>query len=133
MGVGNKEGWFSEDVATLGDRIGAAREAQGLSQEHVGHRLGVRARTVAQWENDQAEPRPNRLHLLSGVLGVPLMWLMTGEGDGVPEPGTELPGRTAAAALTSEIRGIRRDMGILSERLGRLERRLQGAAGADAA
>jgi transcriptional regulator with XRE-family HTH domain len=132
MGVGERSGWFSEDVATLGDRISASREAAGLSQDQVGRQLGVRARTVAEWENDQSEPRPNRLHLLCGVLGVPLMWLMTGKGDGVPEPGPSGRRLGDAPALAADLRGIRREMAGLCSRIDRLERRLRAAETAGA-
>lgn len=45
--------------------------------------------TIQGWEGDHEEPRGNKAQMLSGVLGVSIMWLLTGEGDGVPEPGTD--------------------------------------------
>jgi len=34
--------WFSEEAATFGDRLAAAREDAGLSQKALAERLGVR-------------------------------------------------------------------------------------------
>ena len=118
-------GWFSDATATFGDRLTAAREAAGLSQRALGERLGVRAKTVAAWENDMAEPRANRVQMLAGMLGVSLIWLLTGEGEGVapPDARPDTPGR--AAELLAELREVRAGIGSLSERIGRLEARLR--------
>lgn len=96
------EDWFSADVATLGDRIAAAREAAGLTQEDLAQRLGVRLTTVEAWEDDMAEPRGNRLQMLAGLLNVSLTWLITAEGEGVvPEAPSAMraPLRDAMADL----------------------------------
>jgi len=74
--------WYSEDAATFGDRLAAAREAAGLSQKAMAERLGVKMGTYRNWEDDASEPRANRLTLLAGMLGVSMRWLMTGEGQG---------------------------------------------------
>lgn len=79
-------GWYDADTATLGDRITGAREAAGLSQPELARRLGVRLATVRAWEDDQAEPRANKLQMLAGLLGVSIMWLLTGTGDGLDGP-----------------------------------------------
>ena len=64
-----KEGWFSDETATLGDRLTAAREAAGLSQKDLARSLGVKAKTVNNWESDASEPRGSRacsVYRLSG-------------------------------------------------------------------
>lgn len=126
-------GWFSADAATFGDRLAGAREAMGLSQQELAGRLGVRARTLEAWENDRAEPRANRIQMLAGMLGVSLMWLMTGEGDGLDGP------ERRAAALPegndlAELREIRADLEAIARRLGKTEKRLRakGLAQAEA-
>jgi transcriptional regulator with XRE-family HTH domain len=114
--------WFSAEVATFGDRLAAAREAAGLTQKALAQRLGVRHTTVQAWENDAADPRANRLQMLAGMLGVSLMWLLTGQGDGLQGPGAAAEGPPRGnAELRGMLRGIRRTMTELDERLGRLE------------
>lgn len=45
-----QEDWFSEEIATFGDRLAGAREALGVSQEDMARRLGVKLKTVVSWE-----------------------------------------------------------------------------------
>ena len=112
--------WYSDERATFGDRLTFAREAAGLTQADLAGRLGVEAERVAGWEADTDEPRANRLQMMSGMLGVSLAWLLTGEG----EPPTE-DGPGEAGPILAEIRQVRGDMARASERLGRLEKRLR--------
>jgi len=64
---------------TLGGRITLARENYNLTEQQLSGRLGVMVKTVRNWESDRSEPRGNKLAMLSGVLGVSLGWLVTGE------------------------------------------------------
>ncbi|MEO0484670.1 MAG: helix-turn-helix domain-containing protein [Pseudomonadota bacterium] len=73
--------WYHDDKATLGDRITYGREVAGLSQDALAKRLGIKLRTLKEWEDDLSEPRANKLQMLAGVLNVSLRWLMTGHGD----------------------------------------------------
>ena len=118
-------GWFDADTATLGDRITGAREASGLSQSELARRLGVKLATIRTWENDQAEPRANKLQMLAGMLGVSIMWLLTGTGDGLdgPEEHATLP--DDLVALLGELRQTRLEQARLADRMGRLEKRLR--------
>ncbi|MCY1128418.1 helix-turn-helix domain-containing protein [Frigidibacter sp. RF13] len=117
------DGWFTEEIATLGDRLAAAREAQGMGEADVAQRLGVRAKTVRQWEADASEPRANRLQMLAGLLGVSLRWLMTGEGEGVAAEPTRPDAE--AMALIEELRAVRGGIERLSGRIERIEERLR--------
>ena len=121
--------WFSAEVATFGDRLAAARDAAGMTQKALATRLGVRLTTVQAWEDDTSEPRSNRLQMLAGMLSVSLMWLLTGEGDGLngPVPAGHNP-RADAAALLS-LREIRHTVADLAARLERLEAQLVKAEG----
>ena len=126
MDATNETGWYSADAATFGDRVTGAREARGMTRRELADRLGVRVKTLESWEEDRADPRANKLQMLAGVLGVSLMWLLTGEGDGLEAP----PEAEAAAAgevraVLSETRQIRAEIGALAERMGRLEKRLR--------
>lgn len=117
--------WFSDETATFGDRLAAAREAAGLAQRELAERLGVRARTITAWEYDQTEPRANRMQMLAGMLNVSLMWLLTGEGEGVSPPDTRGDAPRKSMALLAELQEVRSGIGSLNERLGRIEARLR--------
>lgn len=125
--------WFGEEQATMGDRIAGAREAAGLTQEELSRRLGVKPATIRAWEDDRSEPRANRLQMLAGLLNVSLMWLLTGRGDGVPDPDQcgEVPSGPApdVAAVLTDLRLLRADLGRMTDRVGRIEKRLRLAAG----
>lgn len=109
------ENWFSDDKATLGDRIEAAREVAGISTRDLAERLGIRHKTLISWENDTAEPRANRVQMLSGMLGVSLVWLLTGQGEG--------PGESSARAA-GELRELRATLEAALDRVARLEKAL---------
>lgn len=127
------EDWYSEQHATFGDRLAAAREAAGLSQKGLAKRLGVKAKTVSAWENDLAEPRANRLQMMAGLLNVSLMWLLNGEGDGVPAPDDAAPLARDARAVLLEMRELKADIDDAASRLGRLEKHLKRLLEAEAA
>jgi transcriptional regulator with XRE-family HTH domain len=126
MDATNETGWYSADAATFGDRVTGAREARGMTRRELADRLGVRVKTLESWEEDRADPRANKLQMLAGVLGVSLMWLLTGEGDGLEAP-PETDGAAAneVRSVLSETRQIRAEIGALAERMGRLEKRLR--------
>lgn len=117
------ENWYAEGHATLGDRITAAREKAGLTTAEAARRLGVRHATFLAWEADASEPRANRLQMLSGLLGVSLRWLMTGEGDGPDPDQAALP--NDVRAILGELRGLAAEQARLSERIAHGEKRLR--------
>ncbi len=121
------QGWFSDDTATFGDRLAAAREASGLTQTSLASKLGVKPVTMESWENDLKEPRANRLQMLSGILGVSMSWLLTGAGEGpeAPDEATDLS--DDVIELLAEMRALRSQILNSSEKLGRLEKRLRTA------
>ena len=118
--------WYSDDAATFGDRITAAREAQGLDQEQLARRLGVKLKTIRNWENDAAEPRANKLQMLAGLLNVSIRWLLTGEGDGLPDPDAA-PETADVAALRAELREIGALLHRAAERVAVIEKKLRDA------
>jgi DNA-binding XRE family transcriptional regulator len=117
--------WYDPEATTFGDRMTGAREACGLSQSELAKRLGVRIKTIRAWENDQSEPRANKLQMLAGLLGVSIMWLLSGTGDGLDGPAdrAELP--DDLAELLKELRRMKVDQARMAERMGRLEKRLR--------
>ena len=116
--------WYSDASATFGDRLAGAREACGYSQKKLARHLGVKLKTVVGWEQDTAEPRANRLQMVSGLLNVSMRWLLTGEGVGINEPeADELPGDVVR--LLGELRELRGEASALAERVGRVEKRLR--------
>ncbi len=66
---------------TLGGRIVYAREASELTTSQFARRLGVKTATLQGWETDRAEPGPNRLVTMAGMLNVSPTWLLTGAGE----------------------------------------------------
>lgn len=119
--------WYSNDAATFGDRVAAAREALGMSEEDLARRLGIKVKTVRAWEQDLSEPRANKLQMLAGVLNVSFRWLLTGEGVGLdaPEPGPALT--PEITTILTEIRTVQGQMTAAASRLAVLEKQLQAA------
>ncbi len=116
--------WYAEGQATLGDRLSAAREAAGMTPAQAAGRLGVRGKTLADWEADAAEPRANRLQMLAALYGVSLRWLLTGQGEGAPEPLPEGAGGEALRTALSDLRALRAELTRTQEGLGRVEKAL---------
>lgn len=122
----DRQDWYSEDTATFGDRLAAARDAAGLTQKDLAQRVGIKTGTLRNWEDDLSEPRANRLSILAGILGVSLSWLLTGEGEGVPAPEEGDENARDLAQLLVELRAVRAQMTQSSDRLAHLEKRLRG-------
>jgi transcriptional regulator with XRE-family HTH domain len=74
-----------EKTDTLGERIAFARERAGLSTAQLARRLGVKTRTLANWEREVTVPRTNRLVMLAQFLNVTPAWLLEGEADYAPQ------------------------------------------------
>lgn len=117
--------WFTDEHATLGDRLAAARDSAGLTQSGLAQRLGVRVKTIRDWENDVSEPRANRLQMLAALLGVSLRWLLTGEGNDVSPPEAIPDTDPQLKSTLIELRAVRADMMRMGDRLGRLEKALR--------
>lgn len=120
-----EENWYTNDNATFGDRLVAAREACHLTPKTLARHLGVATKTIDNWENDLAEPRANKLQMLSGILNVSIPWLLTGEGqamDPMPE------GNADMMSLLTEVRSLKSEMVSAAERLSVLEKRLKQVA-----
>tara|TARA_B100000035_G_scaffold294732_1_gene285225 strand:+ start:376 stop:774 length:399 start_codon:yes stop_codon:yes gene_type:complete len=71
----------SEEIQSLGGRIFNSRKKAGLSLHMTANLLGVKPKTLQSWENDQSEPRVNKLVSLSGILGVSPTYFLAEEGN----------------------------------------------------
>lgn len=125
--ISDSNGWYSSDTATFGDRVAAAREARGHSATGLARKLGVKPKTVQAWEDDLAEPRANKLQMLSGVLNVSLMWLLNGEGEGLVEPDTGTDISHDVSEILTGIRQLKSTFTHAADKLGGLEKRLRKA------
>ena len=118
------QNWYAPEIATFGDRLTAAREAAGMTQESLAKRLGVKKSTLRSWEEDLSEPRANRLSMLAGLLNVSMMWLINGEGEGIENPDAEtMPSDMTEIIL--EIREMRSELHAKAEKLALMEKRLR--------
>lgn len=123
--------WYGPDAATFGDRMAGARQVAGLTQEELAERLGVRLDTIIAWEEDQDEPRSNKLAMLSGVLNVSLPWLLTGTGG----PGVDAPAEEGEVALRrlrpiiADLGRLRADLAAAEARAAEMEQRLSDLLG----
>ncbi len=117
--------WFGPETATFGDRVAGAREHAGMTQSQLARRLGIKKATMVAWEDDLSEPRANKLSMMAGLLNVSIMWLLTGEGDGMPTPTDETGPTPDFSEILAELRAIRADMRANAERTARLEKKLR--------
>ncbi|WP_298261689.1 helix-turn-helix domain-containing protein [uncultured Litoreibacter sp.] len=122
--MNDEDSYFSNDNATFGDRVAAARDAQGLKQEELAKKLGVKLKTIRGWEDDVDEPRANKLSMISGILNVSMRWLLTGEGEGLGAPEGELELTGDVKDILLELRRTKAEFGRMTDHLGRLEKRL---------
>lgn len=120
----NNDDWYGPDSATFGDRLAASRDASGMTQTTLAKRLGVKLKTLQNWEEDLSEPRANRLQMMAGILNVSMVWLITGEGEGLSDPEGESISPDVNAVLL-EIRQLRAKFKSQADQLGRLEKRLR--------
>ncbi|RBW57495.1 helix-turn-helix domain-containing protein [Ruegeria sp. A3M17] len=123
--MNDENDWYGPDSATFGDRLAGAREAAGMTQAQMARRLGVKKTTIAAWENDLSEPRANRLSMMAGMVNVSIMWLLTGEGEGMDAPVEAEEDAPELADVVAELRSIRGEMRASAERAAKLEKRVR--------
>lgn len=116
---------FNEAVATLGDRLQAARRAKGLTVESLATKLGLAANTIESWENDSEEPSANRFQSLSGLLSVSIVWLITGESDGTSRVAETYERHLGINDALGEISQLKASLSAALDKLENLEKRLQ--------
>ena len=117
--------WYGPETATFGDRLSAAIEKSGMTQKLVSKRLGIKVATLKSWEQDISEPRANRLSMLAGLLGVSIMWLLHGEGDGVEHSDNETQVTPEINDLLFEVRALQTGLLSSADKLAKLEKQLR--------
>ena len=119
--------WYGPDKATFGDRLVAAREKANLSQQDLAKHLGVKNSTIKSWENDNSEPRANRLSMLAGLLNVSITWLISAEGSGVeaPEKSDEMSNDLLDAL--KELTALRVNLLKNIDRINNIEKKLRAS------
>ncbi len=117
--------WFDPEATTFGDRVAGAREQAGMSQSEMAKRLGIKLQTLKSWEDDQTEPRANKLSMMAGLLNVSLLWLISGEGDAPRAPYDENAMAPEMADMFKEFRSLRAQLMQTTERLGLLEKNMR--------
>ncbi|MBX3570892.1 MAG: helix-turn-helix transcriptional regulator [Mesorhizobium sp.] len=106
------------DADTLGGRMSRTRESKGLSIAHVARRVGVKPKTIQEWESDRSEPSVEHLKLIEGVLNVNLVWLLHGVGD-APADDIGPDPLLAIAAQLEKLQRMHADNGQIILRLQR--------------
>ncbi|CUH67652.1 HTH-type transcriptional regulator ImmR [Thalassovita gelatinovora] len=117
--------WYGPESATFGDRVAAAREQAGMDQKKLAKRLGVKLKTLQDWEYDLSEPRANKLSMMAGLLNVSIPWLLMGQGDGVEDPGDPATLAPDIADLLTELRDLKVQISGAADRLGKMEKQLR--------
>lgn len=128
MNAQQKEDWFNPDATTFGDRLAGAREAAGMTQRDLSHRLGVKLKTLKGWEDDLNEPRANRLSIMAGLLNVSLSWLISGRGEGPDSPFEDSSSDDTLSDILRQMGELRGQIAAATDGLGRLEQTLRGLA-----
>ncbi|WP_323784909.1 helix-turn-helix transcriptional regulator [Thalassovita sp.] len=117
--------WYGPESATFGDRVAAAREQAGMDQKKLAKRLGVKLKTLQDWEYDLSEPRANKLSMMAGLLNVSIPWLLMGQGEGVEDPGDPATLDPDVAELLTELRDLKVQISSAADRLGKMEKQLR--------
>ena len=81
--------------------------------------------TIKSWENDNSEPRANRLSMLAGLLNVSITWLIIAVGSGGEAPSKEDRSEDSLQEVLKELRVLRLDMLKSVERIDNLEEKLK--------
>jgi transcriptional regulator with XRE-family HTH domain len=111
------------DADTLGGRLSRTRESKGLAISVVARRVGVKPKTIQEWESDRSEPSVEHLSLIERVLDVNLVWLLHGVGE-APADDVGPDPMLAIAAQMEKLQKMHADTAQIIERLQRELRRL---------
>ena len=96
---------------SLGERIGTHRKRMGISQEELGHRMGVSRQAVSKWETGRAVPDMENLLALARLFGVPVSELTDTPAE---SPETEAFSETTEVSEKKKTRRLSRFWVILT-------------------
>lgn len=96
-----------------------------MTQGALAKRLGVKPKSLQNWEEDLSEPRANRLSMLAGILNVSMVWLITGEGEGLSDPDEDDTLAPDINEVLVELRSLRAQFKSRTDQLARLEKKLR--------
>lgn len=82
MSVEGDPRWDKDGRVTFGERLRAARERAGLSQEALAHAVGVGWKTIQRQEKGENEPTTALAREMAKALDCDIAWLVSGEADG---------------------------------------------------
>lgn len=99
----------ASSAVTIGERLRAARERQGISLRELASRVGLPPSAVSQLERGQVMPTLGTLHLLTTDLGVSMDAVVAQAGDAGDRPAADRlgdaagddPASTAGATLAA--------------------------------
>lgn len=117
--------YFTETVATFGDRLSAARNAKGLTVSGLAKKLGVDVGTIEVWESDSDMPRADRIQMLAGLLNISIVWLISGEGNGTSDVADTFDRPTGVNDALGEITQLKATLSSAFDRLDQLYKRLE--------
>ena len=86
--------------STMGSRIEEARRATNMSLPQLARRIGVKSKTLENWENDRSGPRAEKITKLAGILRVPIIWVLAGE---TPESTVRAPSLSETGEITKKL------------------------------
>ena len=112
---------FEETTNTFGKRLLAARNAKGLTVLALSENLGVDRSAIEAWENDEREPRSNRIQMLAGLLHVSIIWLITGDSNGTDNVEQNHIRPEGINDALREISQLKKTLSVTLERLDNLE------------
>lgn len=69
------------DANPLGERIGLALDASGMSPEDLAAQVDVDWRTVYRWQSGENSPRRKSLTKIAKATGIRFEWLRDGKGE----------------------------------------------------
>lgn len=96
------DGWRPDD--TFGSRLAAIRHRLKISQEVLAEMTGLKASTIATWEDPELGRKPRKMddvvRSIVDATGCDRDWLMWGASSGTNPPGDQEQGPTGRSSVS---------------------------------